>query len=67
MSRITVEAHPDAERLASPGVNHWLEWKKGGSEFPWEYIEDEINCILEGRAVVTPEGVRRRKSARAIW
>ena len=56
MILITVEAHPDAERLASLGVERWPEWKKEVSEFPWEYIEEETSYILEGRAIITPEG-----------
>ena len=56
MSTITIEPHPDAERLASLGVDHWPEWESGVSQFPWEYIEGETSYILEGRAIVTPEG-----------
>ena len=56
MPQIIIEAHPDAERLASLGVDKWPEWEKAASEFPWEYFEDEISYILEGRAIVTPEG-----------
>jgi uncharacterized cupin superfamily protein len=56
MTKIIIEAQPDAARLASLGVDHWPEWEKGVSEFPWEYIEDEISYILEGRAIITPEG-----------
>ena len=56
MSEIIVETAPDAARLASLGVDHWPEWEKGASEFPWEYFENETSYILEGRAIVTPEG-----------
>jgi uncharacterized cupin superfamily protein len=55
MTQIVIET-ADAERLAKLGVDHWPVWEKGVSEFPWEYIEDEISYILEGRAIVTPEG-----------
>jgi len=56
MSGIIVESAPDAARLANLGVDHWPEWEKGISEFPWEYFESETSYILEGRAIVTPEG-----------
>lgn len=56
MTQIIIEAAPDAARLASLGVDHWPEWEKGRSEFPWEYVGDEISYILEGRAIITPEG-----------
>lgn len=56
MAQIIIEKNPDAERLASLGVDHWPVWEKENSEFPWEYFEDEISYILEGRAIITPEG-----------
>lgn len=56
MSGIRVEAAPDPARLATLGVEGWPVWEKGVSEFPWEYFEDETSYILEGRAIVTPEG-----------
>jgi uncharacterized protein len=56
MTQIIVEASPSAERLASLGVDHWQIWEKEVSRFPWEYFEDEISYILEGRAIITPEG-----------
>jgi uncharacterized cupin superfamily protein len=56
MTEIIVERAPDAARLASLGVDHWPEWEKGNSEFPWEYFETETSYIVEGRAIITPEG-----------
>ncbi len=56
MTKIIIESNPDAARLDKLGIDHWPVWEKGASEFPWEYIEDEISYILEGRAIVTPEG-----------
>jgi uncharacterized cupin superfamily protein len=56
MTQIIVEPNPDAVRLASLGVDHWPIWEKEASEFPWEYFEQEISYILEGRAIITPEG-----------
>jgi uncharacterized protein len=56
MTQIIVESNPDAARLADLGVDGWSIWEKEASEFPWEYFEDETCYILEGRAIVTPEG-----------
>ena len=56
MAEIIIETAPDATRLASLGVDHWPIWEKEASEFPWEYFEQEISYILEGRAIITPEG-----------
>lgn len=56
MSEIVVESAPDAARLASLGVDHWPEWRSENTEFPWEYFEQEMSYIVEGRAIVTPEG-----------
>jgi uncharacterized cupin superfamily protein len=56
MSQIIVETNPDAARLSKLGVDHWPLWEKEASEFPWEYFEDEISYILEGRAILTIEG-----------
>jgi uncharacterized protein len=56
MTQIIVEPNADAARLASLGVDHWPIWEKEASEFPWEYFEQEISYILEGRAIITPEG-----------
>lgn len=56
MSGIVIETAPDAARLASLGVDRWPEWTSENAEFPWEYFEQEISYIVEGRAIVTPEG-----------
>lgn len=56
MSQITIEDHPDATRLAKLGVENWPEWEKETSEFPWKYAENETSYILEGRAIITPDG-----------
>ena len=56
MRNIQIEARPNAARLSGLKVNGWTEWKKGNSVIPWKYIEDETSFILEGRAIVTPEG-----------
>jgi len=56
MAEIIIETTPDATRLANLGVDHWPIWEKENSEFPWEYFETETSYILEGRAIITPEG-----------
>jgi uncharacterized cupin superfamily protein len=56
MTQIIVETNPDAARLAGLGVDNWPIWEKEASEFAWEYFEQEISYILEGRAIITPEG-----------
>lgn len=56
MRKIKIEAHPDAARLSKLKVSVWPEWEKGNSVMPWKYFEDETSYILEGRAIVTPEG-----------
>ncbi len=56
MSGIVIETAPDAARLTSLGVERWPEWTSENAEFPWEYFEQEISYIVEGRAIVTPEG-----------
>lgn len=56
MKKIRIEAHPDVVRLEKLKVDTWPEWGKGVSIMPWSYFEDETSYILEGRAIVTPEG-----------
>jgi hypothetical protein len=53
---ITVEHQPDRARLEEMGVFNWPVWQKEASTFPWTYYEEETSYILEGKAVVTPEG-----------
>lgn len=53
---IAVEHLPDKTRLESLGVFDWPTWEKEASVFPWTYYEDETCYILQGKAVVTPEG-----------
>lgn len=56
MTQVTIEAHPDAAHLTRLGVENWPEWEKETSEFPWQYVENETSYLLEGRAIITPEG-----------
>ena len=56
MRKIRIESHPDAARLLRLRVDKWPEWKEEKSEMPWTYLQDETSYILEGRAIVIPEG-----------
>jgi uncharacterized cupin superfamily protein len=53
---IDVVHQPDAAKLESLGVFKWPVWEKEVSTFPWTYYEEETSYILQGKAVVTPEG-----------
>ena len=54
--QIQIQHNPPVEELAKLGVESWPIWSKEVSEFPWEYDCVEVCYILEGRAIVTPEG-----------
>jgi uncharacterized cupin superfamily protein len=56
MRKIKIESHPDAARLSKLKVDGWPEWEKASSTMSWNYVEDEVSYILEGRAIVVPEG-----------
>ncbi len=47
---------PDQEELERLGVPDWPVWEHGEAVFPWTYEATETCYILEGEAVVTPEG-----------
>lgn len=53
---IKVEHQPDKAKLEEMGVFDWPVWEKEASTFPWAYYEVETSYILQGKAVVTPEG-----------
>ncbi len=46
MTQVTIEAHPDATRLARLGVENWPKWEKETSEFPWQHVENETRETL---------------------
>lgn len=48
--------HPDKARLVELGVKQWPIWEHDVAEFPWTYGEQETCFILEGTAIVTPDG-----------
>ena len=54
---ITVEHHPDPQRLKAMGVPDWPIWTREVSEFPWSYDDAAETCyFLKGEVVVTPDG-----------
>ncbi len=56
MDSITVESKPSPAKLDVMGVEDWPVWEKEASVFPWTYAEAETCYILEGEAMVTPDG-----------
>jgi uncharacterized protein len=47
---------PSEEKLAQLGIKNWPIWTKEVSEFSWYYDSTETCYILEGQAVITPDG-----------
>ncbi len=56
MEQITIEHNPSPMKLDAMGVYDWPIWGKEASTFPWSYETREICYILEGEAIVTPDG-----------
>lgn len=56
MNLILCEHRPSPDQLKRLGVEEWPIWQKEISEFPWAYDQEEVCFILEGRAIVTPDG-----------
>lgn len=56
MLPIMVEQQPAAERLERLGVRDWPSWSCEVSQFPWQYDQREVCYLLEGQAVITPDG-----------
>lgn len=56
MEMITVEHNPSPMKLDAMGVYDWPIWGKEASTFPWVYETREICYLLQGEAIVTPEG-----------
>lgn len=56
MSEILIEHNPAPAKLEVMGVFNWPIWEKEESVFPWSYDQRETCYLLEGEAVVTPEG-----------
>jgi uncharacterized cupin superfamily protein len=56
MNAIRIDHNPDAKLLADQSVKTWPIWEKEVSEFTWHYDEMETCYLLEGDAMVTPDG-----------
>lgn len=56
MAKIQVEHQVSPAKLDTMGVDGWPIWSKEVSRFDWHYDSEEICFILEGEAIVTPEG-----------
>jgi hypothetical protein len=56
MNQILVERNPSPAKLEVIGVYDWPIWEKEVSTFPWRYDTRETCYLLDGEAIVTPEG-----------
>lgn len=56
MSKITIEHNVSPAKLDAMHVDSWASWNKDISTFEWTYDTDEMCYILEGEAVITPNG-----------
>lgn len=54
--QIFIEHNPSPAKLDVIGVYDWPVWSKEVSTFPWKYDQRETCYLLEGEAIVTPEG-----------
>jgi hypothetical protein len=56
MNLITVEHNPSPMKLDVMNIDTWPIWTKEVSAFDWSYDTKETCYILEGEAIVTPDG-----------
>lgn len=56
MDQITIEHNVTPAKLDVLYVDDWPIWNKEESEFDWEYDKTETCYIIEGEAIITPEG-----------
>ena len=56
MDDIIIEHNVTPAKLDVLYVDDWPIWTKEVSEFDWEYDRTETCYIVEGEAIVTPEG-----------
>ena len=56
MDNITIEHNVTPAKLDVLFVDDWPLWSKEVSEFDWEYDQTETCYIIEGKAIVTPQG-----------
>ena len=56
MTDITIEHNVSPAKLDAMHVDSWASWSKEVSTFEWTYDDAETCYILEGEAVITPNG-----------
>ncbi len=56
MDQITIEHNPTPMKLDAMYVFDWQTWSKEVSTFTWTYQAREVCYIIEGEAIVTPDG-----------
>jgi len=56
VDNITIEHNVTPAKLDVLFVDDWPLWSKEVSEFDWEYDQTETCYIIEGKAIVTPQG-----------
>ena len=56
MNRIKIEHNPSDTRLMELEVPRWPIWSKEVSVFPWTYDDPEYCYLVEGEAIITPDG-----------
>ena len=56
MNPITIEHNVSPIKLDTMAVDSWPIWEKEVSQFDWHYDQSETCYILEGTAIVTPDG-----------
>jgi len=52
MGKVTVEK-PTKEKLGKLGVDKWSAWECDVKKFDWQYDDNEIFYVLEGKVKVT--------------
>ncbi len=56
MGKVKIEK-PSKEKLQQLGVDNWPTWESGVKKFDWQYNDNEVFYVLEGKVrVVTTEG-----------
>lgn len=56
MDQILIEHNPSEAKLDVMGIYYWPTWEKEPSTFPWKYDRQETCYLLDGVAVITPDG-----------
>ena len=53
---IKVEKNLSDRQIQALGIKNWSIWSKECSQFPWTYDDTEACYLLDGEAIVTPDG-----------